>query len=99
MFLYPVPAPLIPFPKTSIICVAAFLMLFQDITFINKEATNCINEEAIGAINEAAIGAIIALQHPPSRIFISCFTVLVISSINKVESSSDLTSLIISSIS
>ena len=112
MLLNPLPALVIPFPRTFIIkgnanngrnlfsCpFPAFLTPFQDIAFINEEATSCINEEAIGAINDAAIGAIIALQNPSSCFFISCFTVSVKPSVNKPESSRDLIILIISFIS
>ena len=58
-----------------------------------------INEEATGCINEKAIGAIIAPRNPLSCCFISCFTVSVAPSINRHQSSKNLTILIISSMS
>ena len=63
---------------------------FPDISFINKER--------MGAINESAVRTIIAPKNPPSCFFISCFAVSVGPSVNRSESSSDSTVLIISSI-
>ena len=71
---------------------------FPVIAFTNEEATCCINEEAIGPINEAAEVAIIAPRNPPSCFYILCFTVSVAPSINKPESCSDFTILIMSPI-
>ena len=93
MLLYPLPALLTPFSRTITIkdnsnngrnppsCP------FPVTAFINKEATSCINEEAIGAINDAVIGGIIAQKNPP--FFISCFTVSVAPSVNRLDFSSD----------
>ena len=69
---------------------------FPVIAFFNEEAKDCINEGTIGAINEAAI---IAPRNPTSCYFISCFTASVVSSINRLDFSSDSTVLIISAIS
>ena len=60
------------------------------IAFIIEEATGCINEEAVGAKAQA---------NPPSCIFISCFSVSIAISIIRPDFSSDLTILIISSLS
>ena len=67
---------------------------YASIAFINEEATDCINQEAIGAINEAAIGAIIAPRNPPTCLFISCCTVSVTQSFNRLDFSIDSTILI-----
>ena len=56
-------------------------------------------EEVTGCTNEAAKGASKAPQNVPYCFFISCFTVLVTSSINTTESSNDFMILIISFIS
>ena len=66
------------------------------IAFIIEEATGCITEEAIGAINKAAIGAIITPRNPPFCFYISCFTVSVTPSVNRLGFSSNFTILIIS---
>ena len=76
----------------------ALTIPFQDIPFINEEATGSIHEEATGAVNEAALSLIIAPQNPPFCFLISCFTFSVTPSINRPESPSDLTILIISTI-
>ena len=60
------------------------------IAFIIEEATGSINEEAVGAKAQA---------NPPCCIFISCFSVSVAISIIRPDFSSDLTILIISSLS
>ena len=112
MLLYPLPALLIPFPRTfnvegnannqrnSLSCPFPDLMsLFLAIPFISEEGSGCTNEEAIGAINKAAIGDITAPRNLSSHFFISNFTVSVAPSINRCDFSSDSTILIISSIS
>ena len=70
---------------------------FLVIAFIHKETIGYINEQAIIAINKAAIDDIIAPRNPPSCFYISCFTVLVASLINRPNFFSDSTILIISS--
>ena len=74
---------------------------FPDIALIliHEEVIGCINEEGIGAINEVAIGAIIAPRNPHSCFLVSCFTISIAQSINRPESSSNFTILIITSIS
>ena len=73
--------PSYPFPT--------LMTLFSDVAFINEENTSCIEETFIDAINEAINKcykcAIIALGNPLSRLFISCFTVSVAPSINKLD--------------
>ena len=58
-------------------------------TFINEGGTGCINEEAIGAINEEAKGTIAASRNLFSCFFISCFTVSVAPSNNRLDFSID----------
>ena len=112
MLIYPFPALLTPFPALVTPFRTTFVIKgnannrrnrssfpFPDIAFINEEATGCINEEAIGPINEATIGTIIAPRNLPSCFFISCFTVSVAPSINRLDFFNDSTILIISSLS
>ena len=103
LFIYPLPAHLIPFPNTFIIKGSANNGRNPPSCpvkkFIKEEVVGCINEEAIGGISEAAIGAIIAGRNSPSYFFISHFTVSLAPSINRPDFSNDSAILIILSIS
>ena len=77
----------------------ALMTSFLVIAVINEEATDLINQKAIGNINGAVTGTLIAPRNPCDRFFILCYTVSVAPLINKPESSSDSTLLIILSIS
>ena len=77
----------------------ALMTSFLVIAVINEESTDLINQKAIGNINGAVIGTLIAPRNRRDRFFISCYTVSVAPLINKPESSSDSTLLIILSIS
>ena len=67
-----------------------------DITFINQEATDCIKEKVVDGINKATMRAIIATRDTPFCLFILCFTVSVTVSINRPDSLSDTSILILS---
>ena len=58
---------------------------FLVISFINEEDSGCISEETIRTIKETVIGAIIPPRNPTSYFFISCFTVSVAPSVNRLD--------------